>query len=318
MNEAVIETVQTLCREGNRDSVLTVFQNFPEHFSCIPLNDSNVESKQAINDLLRENVILNGVKFFSGHGELFLESLRQVVEILSQSPDYKGDRTGSEIVERVLCKASRTTSGSDSYFTVEQLFTNSDYLLKKRSERLPPINVEVFLVDNSIHSVVACANYYGLFSLDEIEAESQTFAVHTPRAWLRLDTMVVEKTDYLTGRNVRYLRVDTPDLPSSQLDAGDGAFDGVGSSGIAGRAGLREGAACTPPPRENGEGPFGNGGSGGGSTGRGSWSGKRTSLQTAAQNGGTKISPERSFGDVSASAPAVVSAGNNGKGVGHR
>lgn len=56
MNQAVIETVQTLCRKGNRDSVLTVFQNFPEHFSCIPLNDSNVESKQAINDLLRENV----------------------------------------------------------------------------------------------------------------------------------------------------------------------------------------------------------------------------------------------------------------------
>lgn len=56
MNEAVIDTVQNLCREGNRDSVLTVFQNFPEHFSCIPLNDSNVESKQAINDLLRENV----------------------------------------------------------------------------------------------------------------------------------------------------------------------------------------------------------------------------------------------------------------------
>lgn len=49
----------------------------------------------------------------------------------------------SEIVERVLCKASRTTSGSDSYFTVEQLFTNSDYLLKPRAERLPPINVEV-------------------------------------------------------------------------------------------------------------------------------------------------------------------------------
>ncbi|CAM9875931.1 unnamed protein product, partial [Ectocarpus sp. 8 AP-2014] len=173
MNQAVIETVQTLCRKGNRDSVLTVFQNFPEHFSCIPLNDSNVESKQAINDLLRENVILNGVKFFSGHGELFLESLRQVVEILSKSPAYKGGRTGSEIVERVLCKASRTTSGSDSYFTVQQLFTNSDYLLKKRSERPPAINVEVFLVDNSIHSVVACANYYGLFSLDEIEAESQ-------------------------------------------------------------------------------------------------------------------------------------------------
>lgn len=56
MNEAVVDKVQTLCRERNRESVLNVFQNNPEHFSCIPLNDSNVESKQAINDLLRENV----------------------------------------------------------------------------------------------------------------------------------------------------------------------------------------------------------------------------------------------------------------------
>lgn len=56
MNEAVKDTVQTLCREGNRELVLSVFHDYPEHFSCIPLNDSNVESKQAINDLLRENV----------------------------------------------------------------------------------------------------------------------------------------------------------------------------------------------------------------------------------------------------------------------
>lgn len=45
---------------------------------------------------------------------------------------------------------------------------------------IPPTRVtvvfvflQVFLVDNSIHSIVACANYYGLFSLDEIEVESQ-------------------------------------------------------------------------------------------------------------------------------------------------
>lgn len=62
---------------------------------------------------------------------------------LSCRVDVCRTSTHSEIVERVLCKASRTTSGSDSYFTVEQLFTNSDYLLKPRAERLPPINVEV-------------------------------------------------------------------------------------------------------------------------------------------------------------------------------
>lgn len=49
------------------------------------------------------------------------------------------------------------------------------------SVRPAPIREKVFLVDNSIHSVVACANYYGLFSLDEIEAESQvrTHMLHT-------------------------------------------------------------------------------------------------------------------------------------------
>ena len=59
MNESVIDMVQTHCREGKRDSVLKVFQDCPEYFSCIPLNDSNVESQQAINDLLRENVSLS-------------------------------------------------------------------------------------------------------------------------------------------------------------------------------------------------------------------------------------------------------------------
>lgn len=56
-------------------------------------------------------VILNGVKFFSGHGELFLESLRQVVEILSQSPDYKGDRTGryvSAVISYALILPTRS------------------------------------------------------------------------------------------------------------------------------------------------------------------------------------------------------------------
>ena len=49
----------------------------------------------------RTQVILNGVKFF-GHGELFLESLRQVVEILSKSPEYKGGRSGRFVV---LCNS---------------------------------------------------------------------------------------------------------------------------------------------------------------------------------------------------------------------
>lgn len=117
----------------------------------------------------------------------------------------------------------------------------------------------------------------------------QSFRVHTPQAWLRLDTMVVEKTDYLTGRNVRYLRVDTPDLPSSQLDASGGRVS-------------------TPPPRENGDGTFG-----GGSGSSGSRS-EKAPVQPSLNGWApptTGISPDKLlFGDISSSVQAT--AGSNG------
>lgn len=45
---------------------------------------------------------------------------------------------------------------------------------------------KVFRLDNSIHSVVKCANYYGLFSLDEIEAESQVCSEYAWRIGQRV------------------------------------------------------------------------------------------------------------------------------------
>jgi hypothetical protein len=79
-----------------------------------------------------------------------------------------------EIAQRILCKASRTTSGSDSYFSVQQLFSSDDkYLLKPRGFSLPPIDVEVILVNGTIKSTVSCINYYGLYSMEEIDDASQ-------------------------------------------------------------------------------------------------------------------------------------------------
>lgn len=93
--------------------------------------------------------------------------------------------------------------------------------------------------------------------------------------------MVVEKTDYLTGRNVRYLRVDTPDLPSSQLDAAGGRVQ-------------------TPPPRDNGDGPFGGGGHG---SGKGQGSAPLSGWAPPASS----ISPDRLFGDTSSVSTAAAS-----------
>ncbi|CAM9765555.1 unnamed protein product [Chrysoparadoxa australica] len=243
MNEVLVKEVQARCIKGDSRGVLQLFEDYPEHFSCIPLPDSDVDPSQAISDIVRENVILNGVPFF-GNGELLLQSLERVVEILAQGIGAEP----SVIVERILCKASRTTSGSDSYFTIEQLFGNSgnDYLLKPRGDALPPMEIEVFVVDKVLHSTISCVNYYGLYSMQEIDKASQSFRLSQPSSWMSLDTTVVEKTDYMTGRNVRYLRVIATEperkmTSPSAVDSGDGPlgatfkllqyFPGIGGTG---------------------------------------------------------------------------------------
>ena len=185
--------------------MLKVFEDYPERFSCIPLPPSDVEHGQAVKDVVREKVLLNGVEFF-GNDDMLLEALRRVVEVLTLSPEYRGDRAASEIVERILCKASRTTSGSDSFFMAQDLFgVDSEHLLKSRGEPVPPLDIQVLCHDRSIYSMVSCVNYYGLYSLEDIALASQSFKVRSPPPWLTLDTKVVEKTDHSTGRNVRYL-----------------------------------------------------------------------------------------------------------------
>lgn len=96
--------------------------------------------------------------------------------------------------------------------------------------------------------------------------------------------MVVEKTDYLTGRNVRYLRVDTPDLPSSQL----------GGAG---------GRAETPPPRESPDEHVGDDGSG-----------EKGEPGPSKLNGWAppQKSPDQLFGDASATVPSNAGGVGNG------
>lgn len=121
---------------------------------------------------------------------------------------------------------------------------------------------------------------------------------------------MVEKTDYLTGRNVRYLRVDTPDLPSSQHNHHHNPEGGI-APGARGPV-----SACTPPSRESGDGAFTNGGGGGGSVERRSGhGGKKAPPQGAMHNGWAPpsapaasrvgISPDRLFGETTASATAL-------------
>jgi hypothetical protein len=56
MNPLIVSKVQSLCENGERERLVTLFAEYCEHFSCIPLCHSEVTDTQAINDLVRENV----------------------------------------------------------------------------------------------------------------------------------------------------------------------------------------------------------------------------------------------------------------------
>ena len=94
MNPSVIEVVQKLCASGAREDLIDIFAEYCEHFRAIPLEDSEVSDSQALHDLVRENVILNGVDFF-GHGYQFLKALRRLVETFAADSTYTGSASAT-------------------------------------------------------------------------------------------------------------------------------------------------------------------------------------------------------------------------------
>ncbi len=159
-----------------------------------------------MNDLTREQVVLNDVLF--SDPKIFIPALTRVAKVLTQDPSYSGTTCASDVVESVACRASRTTSGYDSYASVAALFVTEKYLLTSRTEDAPPpIQIQLLLIEGSIQSSVSCINYYSLVEHPDgengIGCDSQL-----PHVWLKLDTVVVEKTDYVTGRSTRYLSID--------------------------------------------------------------------------------------------------------------
>ncbi len=159
-----------------------------------------------MNDLTREQVVLNGVLF--SDPKIFIPALTRVAKVLTRDPSYSGTTCASDVVESVMRKASRTTSGYASYTSIAALFVTEKYLLTPRTEDAPPpIQIQLLLIQGSIQSSVSCINYYSLVEHPDgengIGCDSQL-----PRVWLKLDTVVVEKTDYVTGRGARYLSID--------------------------------------------------------------------------------------------------------------
>jgi len=219
---------------GNRDGIIDTLAEHASYFSCIPLPPpAPCDANQAVKDILRERVVLNGISFL-GQGSLFLETLRRLSTALCSSV---GDDCGMAdfIVDAVLTRCARTTSGFDSYNTVLQLIQSPEMILKPRASRNPPIDIELFVTNGSVHSAVSSTNMYGFYRLEDIDNMGNRVSdvssgtgggtgndgeVGNP--WLSVDTVIVEKVDFKRGRSLRFARIEVPD----GREQSDGMSDG--------------------------------------------------------------------------------------------
>ena len=224
----LVRALHDACLSGNRNQIISTIKANKSHLVCIPLPPPNpCDASQAVKDIIREKVILNGVRFL-GQGSLFLETLRQLASILCSDKTVEGlsgDTQGNFVVDSILTRCARTTSGFDSYNTALQLFPFPEMLLKPRPGQNPPIDIELFVSNGSVHGAVSSTNMYGFYRFKDIEmmgnrmsgvsssdsaiANDDTDGSGNP--WLSLDTVVVEKIDFRTGRSLRFLRIEMPE-----------------------------------------------------------------------------------------------------------
>lgn len=99
-------------------------------------------------------------------------------------------------------------------------------LLKPRPGQNPPIDIELFVSNGSVQGAVSTTNMYGLYRFEDIEImgnrmsdsngnSENTSEKNDDLAWLSIDTVVVEKIDFRTGRSLRFLRIEVPERMSS-------------------------------------------------------------------------------------------------------
>ncbi|KAG9413858.1 hypothetical protein AC1031_013066 [Aphanomyces cochlioides] len=109
------------CRKADFLEVL----NDPKLLRKIPLSPHcDVPTAQAFRDAVREDIVLNGVQFAGEHRtEAFVAAVKRIVE------KYVPKSRALMVSDRVMRSCSRTHSGADSYFALEELFGHPDLLV---------------------------------------------------------------------------------------------------------------------------------------------------------------------------------------------
>ena len=197
--------VEAAIRAGTRDrrldDVARLMHENRARLSHLPLapsftgEDAAEARAQALKDLERESLLLNGVAFH-GNMETFLDVLRRLAAHLAHlaiaRPSHAADSEhdleraqahGISISEALLRCCSRSTSGADSYFAVHRLLGIDDAIDADDSKRLVlmpravaarPIEIQLRLRAGVPSATIDCGLEYGLYAMDDDERHDST------------------------------------------------------------------------------------------------------------------------------------------------
>ena len=138
---------------SHREEVIKLFHDFSERLLCIPVSDADVTLEQAILDIKRERIQLNGVHFY-GHDEMTLATLRLLCSRCMEATQGRTSRSSNEadaqqltttrnstsrihpssnqdideeeknqVYDSIVKRASRTATGGDCLFLIHHLFS---------------------------------------------------------------------------------------------------------------------------------------------------------------------------------------------------
>ena len=151
------------------------------------------------------------VNISSAEPKLTKESVSSISRRGSLSAKDKEEKTQKvsieSIVDTILQRGSRTGTGSDSFFVIQNMVCSPDTFVTQRSSSTdPPIKVDVFLNPerNELLARVEAKNVFSVFDMSSVEDEADLSK--EPAPILNVDTVIVDETNFGSMCHKRYLR----------------------------------------------------------------------------------------------------------------
>ena len=153
---------------------LRTVKDLEEPLSAISLPPASVVSEeQVLKDITREMFRINGNLVEGSHSQQMIQS---VVETLCQRPTAESRNVAYSLLEA----SSRTISGGDSFFVVQDLFGGPSLLIKPANVVAHPIEVNV---NGAGRHTVRCMNVYEVFQHSQLEDQQESatasVSIHT-------------------------------------------------------------------------------------------------------------------------------------------